>query len=109
MRLSDYITQSLEKITDSIFLVSGGGSMYLVDSIGRSKLKSYCCHHEQACAIAAEGYARLKNDIGVACVTTGPGGTNAITGVAAAWVDGIPMLVISGQVREETRLTEEDK
>jgi acetolactate synthase-1/2/3 large subunit len=109
MRTVDYICKFLEKITDSIFLVSGGGHMYTVDAIGRSNLESYCCHHEQACALAAEGYARQKNDIGVCAVTTGPGGTNAITGVAAAWLDGIPMMVLSGQVREEIRLTREDK
>lgn len=109
MRVADYIMHFLEKITDSIFLVPGGGSMYLVDAIGRSNLNSYCCHHEQACALAAEGYARLKNDIGVVCVTTGPGGTNAITGVAASWVDCIPIMIISGQLRKEMRLTEEDK
>ena len=109
MKLSDYVMKFLEGKTDSIFLVSGGGSMHLVDSIGRSNLNSYCCHHEQACTLAAEGYARLKNDIGVACVTTGPGGTNAITGVAASWVDGIPIMIISGQVRIETMLKKEDK
>ncbi|MDD5012085.1 MAG: thiamine pyrophosphate-binding protein [Candidatus Nanoarchaeia archaeon] len=109
MKLSDYVTSFTEKMTDSIFLVSGGGIMHLVDSIGRSNLDSYCCHHEQACALAAEGYARMKNDIGVICVTTGPGGTNAITGVAASWMDGIPMMVISGQVRREIMLKEKDK
>ncbi len=109
MKLSDYVMKFLEEKTDSIFLVSGGGCMHLVDSIGRSNLSSYCCHHEQACALAAEGYARLKNDIGVACVTTGPGGTNAITGVAASWIDGIPIMIISGQVRIETMLKKEDK
>jgi len=109
MRTADYICKSLEKITDSIFLVSGGGHMHMVDAIGKSNLKSYCCHHEQGCSLAAEGYARMKNNIGVCAVTTGPGGTNAITGVAAAWVDCIPMLVLSGQMREDIRLTEEDK
>lgn len=99
MKLSDYITKYLEKITDSVFLLSGGGIMHLVDSLGKSKLNLYCCHHEQAAAIAAEGYARTKDKIGVAVVTTGPGGTNAITGAAGAWLDSIPMLVISGQVK----------
>ncbi len=109
MKLSDYLVRYLETITDSIFLVSGGGCMHTVDSIGKSKLNSYCCHHEQACALAAEGYSRLNNNkIGVASVTTGPGGTNAITGVAAAWVDNIPVMVISGQVRKEIKLTKED-
>lgn len=103
MRVSDYVVKFLEKITDSVFLLSGGGIMHLVDSLGRSKkLKAYCTHHEQAAAIAAEGYARIKNEIGVCLVTTGPGGTNAITGVAGAWLDSIPILVISGQVKRET-------
>jgi len=109
MKLSDYLVKYLEKITDSVFLVSGGGHMHIVDSIGRSKLKAYCCHHEQACALAAEGYSRMSNDkIGVADVTTGPGATNAFTGIAAAWVDGIPIMVIAGQVRREIKLTRED-
>ncbi|HUW22025.1 MAG TPA: thiamine pyrophosphate-binding protein [Candidatus Bathyarchaeia archaeon] len=101
MKLSDYVVKFLEKNTDSIFLLSGGGIMHLVDSVGRSKLNAYCCHHEQAAAIAAEGYARIKNDIGVCLVTTGPGGTNAVTGVAGAWLDSIPILVISGQVKRD--------
>lgn len=109
MKLSDYIVNFVEKITDSIFLVSGGGVMHLMDSIGNSNLNKYCCHNEQGCSLAAEGYARIKNSVGVAAVTTGPGGTNAITGVAASWIDGIPILVISGQVRTEVMLNEENK
>ncbi len=108
MKLSDYVVKFLEGITDSIFLVSGGGCMHTVDSIGKSKLDAYCCHHEQACALAAEGYSRIKNTIGVASVTTGPGGTNAITGVGASWVDGIPIMIFSGQVRKEIKLSPED-
>ncbi|MBW2970847.1 thiamine pyrophosphate-binding protein [Candidatus Woesearchaeota archaeon] len=101
MKLSDYVMSYLKTVTDSIFLVSGGGCMHLVDSVRKSKLNAYCCHHEQGAATAAEGYARLKNDIGVALVTTGPGGTNAVTSVAAAWMDCIPIMVISGQVRTD--------
>ena len=102
MKLSDYVVKYVESITDSIFLLSGGGIMHLVDSVGRSKkLNPICCHHEQGAAIAAEGYARVKNGLGVVLVTTGPGGTNAITGVAGAWLDSIPMLVISGQVKTD--------
>lgn len=101
MKLSDYVVKFIEGITDSIFLVSGGGIMHLVDSLRKSKINTYCTHHEQAATIAAEGYARIKNDIGVCMVTTGPGGTNAITGVAGAWLDSIPLLVISGQVKRE--------
>lgn len=100
MKLSDYVFQFIKKeVADSVFLVSGGGIMHLVDSLGKSELKSYCCHHEQAAAIAAEGYGRVKNSPGVVMVTTGPGGTNAITGIAGAWLDSIPMLVIAGQVK----------
>jgi len=101
MKLSDYVVKYLEKITDSVFLLSGGCIMHMVDSLSRSNLNVYCCHHEQAAATAAEGYARIKNKIGVVCVTSGPGGTNAITGVAGAWLDSIPLLVISGQVKRD--------
>ena len=82
------------------FYASGGGAMHLVDSLGRCKDLEYICNlHEQACAIAAEAYARVTNNLGVAIVTTGPGGTNAITGVAGAWLDSTPCLFISGQVK----------
>ena len=100
MKLSDYVMQFIkEQVADSVFLMSGGGIMHLVDSLGKSDLHAYCCHHEQAATIAAEGYARIKNVPGVALVTTGPGGTNAVTGIAGAWLDSIPMLVIAGQVK----------
>lgn len=108
MKLSDYLVKYLENITDSVFLLSGGGIMHLVDSFGKSKLNVHCCHHEQAAAIAAEGYARIKNKVGVVCVTTGPGGTNAITGAAGAWLDSIPMLVISGQVKRDDIMSRQD-
>lgn len=100
MKLSDYIIKFIKKeVADSIFLLSGGGIMHLVDSVGKSDLSAYCCHHEQGAVIAAEGYGRIKNSPGVALVTTGPGGTNAVTGIAGAWLDSIPMLVIAGQVK----------
>lgn len=74
--------------------------MHLVDSLGRnSKLQKICCLHEQAAVIAAEAYSQYTNNLGVALVTTGPGATNAITGVAGAWIDSTPLLVISGQVK----------
>ena len=102
MKLSDYVFQFVKKeVADSVFLVSGGGIMHLVDSLEKSGLDYYCCHHEQAVAIAAEGYARIRNSPGVALVTTGPGGTNAVTGMAGAWLDSIPMLVIAGQVKRD--------
>lgn len=81
-----------------VFTVSGGGNIHLVDALGRSRMHYVCNHHEQASATAAEGYARLTG-MGVSLVTTGPGGTNAITGVAGAWLDSIPTLTISGQVK----------
>jgi Thiamine pyrophosphate-requiring enzymes [acetolactate synthase, pyruvate dehydrogenase (cytochrome), glyoxylate carboligase, phosphonopyruvate decarboxylase] len=110
MKLSDYVIKFLEGIGISdIFLVSGGGNMHLVDAVGRNKNIRYVCnHHEQASAIAMEGYARMKNDIGAALVTTGPGGTNAITGAAGCWLDSIPAIIISGQVKLEDTIYKND-
>ncbi|TGE35412.1 thiamine pyrophosphate-binding protein [Desulfosporosinus fructosivorans] len=83
-----------------IFLLPGGGSMHLVDSLGRNTQLEYIpLLHEQACSIAAEAYARITNNLGVVLVTTGPGGTNAITGVAGGWLESTPMLILSGQVK----------
>lgn len=103
MLLSDYVIEFLvQKGIKDIFLVSGGGIMYLCDAVGRNKKIKYISnHHEQASATAAEAWARTKNHISACLVTTGPGGTNAITGVAGAWVDSIPMIVISGQVKRD--------
>ena len=104
IRLADYVADFLvsKGVTD-VFSVVGGGAMHLNDAIGHNeKLKVTYNHHEQACAIAAEAYARLDNRIAAVCVTTGPGGTNAITGVVGGWLDSIPMFVISGQVRYDT-------
>lgn len=108
MRVADYIAQFIaehEQTAKTVFMVSGGGNMHLIDALGKNeRLKYVCNHHEQACAMAAEGYARVSNMIGIAYVTTGPGGTNAITGVMGAWVDSIPMMIISGQVKFETTI-----
>jgi len=83
-----------------IFFVPGGGNMFLVDAAGRHpNIKTVATHHEQSAVIAAEAYSRMTKNIGVALVTTGPGGTNAVTGIAGAWLDSIPLLVISGQVK----------
>ena len=104
MKLSDYVFSFVEKlgVTD-VFAVSGGGAMHLVNSLGTNKNLSYIAtHHEQAAAMAAEAYARISGKIGVALVTSGPGGTNTITGVCGAWVDSIPTLFISGQVTSDT-------
>ena len=104
VRLADYVANFLVEhgVTD-VFSVVGGGAMHLNDALGHCKgLKVTYNHHEQACAMAAEAYARLDNRIAAVCVTTGPGGTNAITGVVGGWLDSIPMFVISGQVRYDT-------
>jgi len=103
-RLADYVADFLvaHGVTDC-FSVVGGGAMHLNDALGHKEgLKVTYNHHEQACAIAAEAYARLDNRIAAVCVTTGPGGTNAITGVLGGWLDSIPMFVVSGQVRYDT-------
>jgi acetolactate synthase-1/2/3 large subunit len=104
MRVADYIAERIAGLgVKHVFLVTGGGAMYLDDALGlRDDLELVCDHHEQACAIAAEGYARVTGGIGVACVTSGPGGTNAITGVLGQWHDSVPALHISGQVRYDT-------
>ncbi len=111
IKVSDFIANFLAENNDiakTVFMVSGGGNMHLIDSLGRSKKLEYVCnHHEQACTVAAEGYARVSNKIGLSYVTTGPGGTNAITGVYGAWVDSIPTLTISGQVKFETTIASE--
>ena len=104
VKVSDFIADYLADygITD-VFTIVGGGAMHLNDSFGsNAKLKCYYNHHEQASAIAAESYARKNNRMAALCVTTGPGGTNAITGVVGGWLDSIPMIVISGQVRYDT-------
>lgn len=104
IRLADYVANFLaEKGVTDVFSVVGGGAMHLNDALGHhDKLKVTYNHHEQACAIAAEAYARLDNKIAAVCVTTGPGGTNALTGVLGGWLDSIPMFIISGQVRYDT-------
>lgn len=105
IKVSDFIFKHLvEKhgITDC-FLVTGGGAMHLNDSIGHTPgLKYICNHHEQASAIAGEGYYRTSGKLCVTNVTTGPGGTNAITGVLGQWLDSIPGLYISGQIKTST-------
>jgi acetolactate synthase-1/2/3 large subunit len=103
-RLADYVADFLvEHQIEDCFMVVGGGAMHLNDALGhREGLHCTYNHHEQACAIAAEAYARVHNQIAAVCVTTGPGGTNALTGVVGGWLDSIPMLIISGQVRYDT-------
>lgn len=104
VKVARYIAGFLvEKGVTDVFMVTGGGAMHLDDALGHEPgLHCTFNHHEQACAIAAEGYARLTNRVAAVCVTSGPGGTNALTGVLGGWQDSIPMFVISGQVKRET-------
>jgi len=101
IKLSDYIMKFVvEQKVKHIFMVPGGGAMHLVDSAGKCPGLEFVCNlHEQACAICAEAYSQYSGNLGVVLVTTGPGGTNAVTGVAGAWLDSTPMIVFSGQVK----------
>ena len=104
MRVADYIAHALAaKGLTHVFMVTGGGAMHLNDAFGRAPGLTYVCfHHEQGCAMAADGYARLGGKPAILNVTTGPGGINALNGVFGAYTDSLPMIVISGQVRRET-------
>ena len=104
IKLSDYVADFFaDRGVSDVFSVVGGGAMHLNDSFGHhDRLHVTYNHHEQASAICAEAYARLENKIAVVCVTTGPGGINALNGVACGWLDSIPMFIISGQVRYDT-------
>jgi len=106
MRVSDYVAKTLADYgVRHVFMLTGGGAMFLNDAFGHeARIKCIFNHHEQACAFAAEGHARITNRPAVINVTTGPGGINALNGVFGAWVDSIPMLVVSGQVKRETCL-----
>ena len=107
IRLADYVMRTLVRhgVTDT-FIVTGGGAMHLNDAVGRCEgMRWLPNHHEQACAMAAQAYARLLNRPALVQVTTGPGGTNALTGVFGAFVDSLPMIVVSGQVKRETMMS----
>lgn len=101
IRISDFIIDALAKAkVKHVFLLPGGGNMFLVDAVAKSKkIQGIPCHHEQAAAIAAEAYSRITNNFGVALVTTGPGSTNALTGLLGAWIESVPLIIISGQVK----------
>lgn len=106
VRVADYIADFFAKneITD-VFSVTGGGAMHMNDALGHhNALTVTYNHHEQACSIAAEAYTRLTGKLAVCCVTSGPGGTNAITGAMGGWLDSIPMFILSGQVKRETTI-----
>lgn len=106
MRVADYIFSALADLgVRQVFAVSGGGAMHLVDAVGRNpRLEYVATHHEQSAAMSAEAYARVAGHPGVALVTSGPGGTNALTGVCGAWIDSIPTVYVSGQVTCNTLL-----
>jgi acetolactate synthase-1/2/3 large subunit len=99
MRVADYIIEFLERQgVDHIFTVAGGGAIFICDALGMAKKMKYvACHHEQAASMASEAYARVRQGLGVVLVTSGPGGTNAVTGTAGCWLDHVPQLTISGQ------------
>lgn len=105
IKVSDYIASRLKNIYDikNVFMVSGGGAMHLNDSFGKY-IPYICNHNEQACAIAAEGYAKASSKLAVVNVTTGPGGLNCLNGVFGQWTDSVPVLYISGQVKRATTL-----
>ena len=108
MKLSDYIFDYLSQYVKHVFFVPGGGAMHLVDSLGASKITPVNFMHEQAAGMAAEAYAQF-NGLGVCLVTSGPGGTNAITACASAWTNSMPVLFISGQVNTYQLKTPEQR
>src|SRR5215467_2310724 len=109
-RLADYVMRFVaDQGVKHVFLVTGGGAMHLNDALGRCPdLQPISNSHEQASAICAENYGKATNNLGVALVTTGPGGTNAVTGVAGAWLDSTPCLFISGQVKRPDRMFDKE-
>ncbi len=111
MKLSDYIVDFLvQQGLRHLFMLPGGGCMHLADSVGkRPEIDYVCCLHEQACAFAAEAYGEFNQGFGCALVTTGPGGTNAVTGVACAWLESSPVLFISGQAKRADLITSRTK
>ena len=104
MRVADYIFKYLADYgIEHVFLVTGGGAMHLNDALKKeSRIKYFCNYHEQGAAIAAEGYARTKGSLAVVTVSSGPAVTNALTGVIGQWLDSVPVLYLSGQVKYET-------
>lgn len=110
IRVADYVAEFLiDHKINTVFSVTGGGAMHLNDAFGHADgMRVIYNHHEQACSMGAEGYTRLSGKIGCVCVTSGPGGTNTLTGVMGAWLDSIPMLIISGQMKYSTTIESTD-
>lgn len=106
IKVAEYMADFFaENGVEHCFLITGGGAMHLDDAFTHKEgIKCIFNHHEQACAIAAEGYMRYSGKLPLVCVTSGPGGTNALTGVLGAWLDSIPMFVVSGQVKRITTI-----
>lgn len=102
MRVADAMFERLKQETDTVYFVAGGGAMFLVDALGLSGMKFVAAIHEEAAGLMAIGDAMYSKRLGVVLVTSGPGSTNVITAVAAAWMDSVPLLVISGQAKTET-------
>jgi len=111
LTVSDFIWGYLaDRGVTHVFYLPGGGSLHLVDALARQdRITPVACLHEQAAAIAACGYAEYRNHLGVCLVTSGPGGTNAVTAVASAWIDSVPLLVISGQVPSSMLMKEGER
>ena len=109
MKLSEYVIEFVaQQGVRHAFLVVGGGAMHLNEALGHSTIIPICNLHEQASAIGAENYSKATNHLGFALLTTGPGGTNAITGLAGAWLDSTPTLFVSGQVKRSDRMFHPD-
>ncbi|HTB21280.1 MAG TPA: thiamine pyrophosphate-binding protein [bacterium] len=107
VKVADYIARRLAERhgVTHVFLITGGGAMHLNDALGsQAGLETVCMHHEQACAIAAEGYARISGRMAFVNVTSGPGGTNTLTGLLGQWTDSVPVLYVSGQIKMETSI-----
>ena len=106
MNVSNYLVNALLKLNiDTVFCVTGGGSMHLVNAFGCNKrFKKIYLHQEQSCSMAADIYARINKKPAVVCVTTGPGGINALNGVFGAYTDSVPMIILSGQVKTSTSM-----
>jgi acetolactate synthase-1/2/3 large subunit len=102
MRTSDAVWEIVKQYADIVFFVPGGQAAWLVDSLGKSGLTHISALHEQGAGFMALGYAQARRGLGVCLVTSGPGATNAITPCAAAWMDSVPVLFISGQAKSTT-------
>jgi len=103
MRVADYIPKFIyDKGVKHVFMLAGGGIMHLTDGLANNKdLKTICLHHEQSISMAIEAYAKITNNFALGYFTSGPGTTNALTGLAGAWLDSVPCLFISGQVKKK--------